>query len=89
MTGLSSLFRLIKYARDLTTCSTFIFQFVFSVFVVCSIFHFQHFLQVHLPCIVISTLHRTSQSSDGLNGGTPQVWGLSVPVPRLRGREFL
>jgi len=24
-----------------------------------------------------------------LNGGTPQVWGLSMPIPRPRGREFL
>ena len=24
-----------------------------------------------------------------LNGGTPQVWDLSAPVPRPRGREFL
>jgi len=24
-----------------------------------------------------------------LNRGTPQVWDLSAPVPRLRGREFL
>jgi len=24
-----------------------------------------------------------------LNWGTPQVWDLSAPIPRLRGREFL
>ena len=32
---------------------------------------------------------RALRDGDALNGGTPQVWGLSVPVPRLRGREFL
>jgi len=34
---------------------------------------------------------RAPQDGDALNGGTPRVWGLPapVPVPRLRGREFL
>ena len=32
---------------------------------------------------------RTFRDSDALNRGTPQVWDLSAPVPRPRGREFL
>jgi len=32
---------------------------------------------------------RTFRDDDVLNGGTPQVWDLSAPVPRPRGREFL
>ena len=32
---------------------------------------------------------RTFRDGDALNGGTPQVWDLSTPVPRPRGREFL
>jgi len=32
---------------------------------------------------------RALQNGDALNGGTPQVSGLSVPVPRPSGREFL
>ena len=32
---------------------------------------------------------RALQDGDALNGGTPQVWDLFVPVLRPRGREFL
>ena len=32
---------------------------------------------------------RTFRNGDSLNGGTPQVWDLSAPIPRPRGREFL
>ena len=32
---------------------------------------------------------RALQVGEALNRGSPPVWGLSVPVPRLRGREFL
>jgi len=32
---------------------------------------------------------RTFRDGDALNGGTSQVWDLSAPVHRLRGREFL
>ena len=29
------------------------------------------------------------RDGEALNGGTPQVWGLSAPIPSPRGREFL
>ena len=32
---------------------------------------------------------RTFRDGNALNVGTPQVWDLSAPVPRPRGREFL
>jgi len=32
---------------------------------------------------------RVLRDGDVLNRGTPQVWGLSVPIPRPMGREFL
>jgi len=31
---------------------------------------------------------RALRDGDALNGGTPQVWGLSEPIPRPRGREL-
>jgi len=31
---------------------------------------------------------RALRVGEALNRGTPQVWGLSVPVPRPRGREL-
>ena len=32
---------------------------------------------------------RVLRDGEALNGGTPQVWGLSAPIPRPRRREIL